>query len=455
MNKLLKIKFTVVILLGLNITMVTHAAERTMIQKQTMDFIVLGMGCFWGAEKRMGEIPGVIDIESGYAGGDLPNIGYQDILNHEKAFRAGRVKTRNHAEVIKITFDPRKVTLETLFNGFWENHNPTQGDRQGNDLGSNYRSAIYYHNTNQKITALDTQSQYQRSLSAAGFGKITTEILPLKNYITAEEYHQNYLEKNPNGYCGLGGTGVKYPRSTKDLTQTKLTPLISVTSDTKTQLLKVKNLSLAQQLIVFEAENCEFCSLFKKDVLNHWRTDVSVVATTDTKPPTGWILQKSLFVAPTIVLFQNGKEIARYSGYNGEKINFWKWLGFYLLSPEQQTVAFKQGTELPFTASNLDENRSGKFVDPITGATLFLSNAKFESGTGWPSFFNPVEGSVTFHEDNSHNMKRTEVRSASSGIHLGHVFNDGPAPNFKRYCINGNVLKFIADRQQISLDSEL
>lgn len=195
MNKLLKIKFTVVILLGLNITMVTHAAERTMIQKQTMDFIVLGMGCFWGAEKRMGEIPGVIDIESGYAGGDLPNIGYQDILNHEKAFRAGRVKTRNHAEVIKITFDPRKVTLETLFNGFWENHNPTQGDRQGNDLGSNYRSAIYYHNTNQKITALDTQSQYQRSLSAAGFGKITTEILPLKNYITAEEYHQNYLKK--------------------------------------------------------------------------------------------------------------------------------------------------------------------------------------------------------------------------------------------------------------------
>jgi peptide methionine sulfoxide reductase msrA/msrB len=117
-----------------------------------------------------------------------------------------------------------------------------------------------------------------------------------------------------------------------------------------------------------------------------------------------------------------------------------------LLSPEQQKIAFQQGTEPPFTAPNLDEKRPGRFVDPITGATLFLSNTKFESGTGWPSFFESPEGATTLHQDGSHGMARVEVRSASSGIHLGHVFNDGPAPGFKRYCINGNVLKFIPDR---------
>ena len=145
------------------------------------------------------------------------------------------------------------------------------------------------------------------------------------------------------------------------------------------------------------------------------------------------------------MLFRNGKEVARYTGYNGEKANFWKWLGFQLLSPEQQKIAFAQGTEPPFTASNLDEKRPGRFVDPITGTTLFLSQTNFNSGTGWPSFFDPVEGSVTLHDDFSHGMQRIEVRSASSGIHLGHVFDDGPPPSYKRYCINGNVLKFIPD----------
>ena len=110
-------------------------------------------------------------------------------------------------------------------------------------------------------------------------------------------------------------------------------------------------------------------------------------------------------------------------------------------------VARMCGTEPPFTASNLDEKRPGRFVDPITGATLFLSNTKFESGTGWPSFFDPIEGATTEHEDKAHGMRRVEVRSASSGIHLGHVFNDGPAPTFKRYCINGNVLKFVPAKE--------
>lgn len=440
-------KTAIAVTLGVSIIMGAYAMEKTATPRQETDFIVLGMGCFWGAEKRMGEIPGVIDVQSGYAGGDLPGVGYQEILNHERALHSGKTTARNHAEVVKVTFNPGQVTLETVLSKFWENHNPTQGDRQGNDVGSNYRSAIYYHDASQQTTALATQSAYQQALDAAGYGKITTEVLPLKNYITAEEYHQNYLKKNPDGYCGLGGTGVKYPQPGPKVAQANSASAPSAMRGMSAQPLKGSELNLARQLVVFEAENCEFCKQFEKDILSQWQAEVPIAGTMNANPPTGWTLEKPLFAAPTIVLFQDGKEVTRYTGYNGEKANFWKWLGFQLLSPEQQKIAFKQGTEPPFTAPNLDEKRPGKFVDPVTGATLFFSKTKFESGTGWPSFFDPVDGSVTLHEDNAHGMKRVEVRSASSGIHLGHVFNDGPAPSFKRYCINGNVLKFIPDPQ--------
>ncbi|WP_462319978.1 peptide-methionine (S)-S-oxide reductase MsrA, partial [Halochromatium sp.] len=163
------------------------------------DSIVLGMGCFWGAEKRMSEIPGVLDVESGYAGGDAARTSYRDVLNLEKRIQRGRTDARNHAEVVKVTFDPEQVGLERLLIGFWENHNPTQGDRQGNDVGSNYRSAIYYSNQAQRAVAIETRDAYQQALSAAGYGTITTEIAPLRNYNRAETYHQDYLKKNPDG----------------------------------------------------------------------------------------------------------------------------------------------------------------------------------------------------------------------------------------------------------------
>ncbi|MBN9132102.1 MAG: peptide-methionine (S)-S-oxide reductase MsrA [Nitrosospira multiformis] len=435
---------------ALGIIIGAYAMEKTATSGQATDYVVLGMGCFWGAEKRMGEVPGVIDVESGYAGGDLPGAGYQDILNHERALRTGKTTVRNHAEVVKVIFDPARVTLETVLAKFWESHDPTQGNRQGNDIGSNYRSAIYYHDESQKAVGLATRTTYQKALDAAGYGRITTEIQPLRNYITAEEYHQNYLKKNPDGYCGLGGTGVKYPDSARKVAQTPASPTSSGTSSALAskpgaEPLKGGDLNPARQLVAFEAEHCEFCERFEKDIVSHWQAEVPIARTLNSNPPSDWNLEKPLFAAPTIVLFKNGKEVARYTGYNGEKSNFWKWLGFQLLSPEQQKIAFKRGTELPFTASNLDEKRPGKFVDPVTGAILFYSKSKFESGTGWPSFFEPVEGAVTLHEDNSHGMKRVEVRSASSGIHLGHLFHDGPPPSHKRYCINGNVLKFVAD----------
>lgn len=209
-----------------------------------------------------------------------------------------------------------------------------------------------------------------------------------------------------------------------------------------------KRLAFERQLIVFEGKDCGYCRQFKADVLDHWKSPVAISRTLGTTPPAGWKLTSPLFATPTIVLFVNGKEASRYTGYNGEKPRFWQWLGYQLLTPEQKKIAFEQGTERAFTGSNLDEKRAGTFVDPITGAALFRSDTKFESGTGWPSFFNPLPGAITLHEDNTYGMKRVEVRSASSGIHLGHVFDDGPPPTHKRYCINGNVLKFVPDAGQ-------
>lgn len=173
-------------------------------------YIVLGMGCFWGAEKRMQTLAGVLDVEAGYAGGDIAHPSYETLHDTEKSIREGKA-VKNHAEVVKVYYDPKQTTLERVLIQFWENHNPTQGNRQGNDIGSNYRSAVFYRTDEERQLAEKTRDIYQGNLKAADITKpITTEIAPLKNYTSAEAYHQDYLEKNPRGYCGLGGTGVAY-----------------------------------------------------------------------------------------------------------------------------------------------------------------------------------------------------------------------------------------------------
>jgi len=430
----------------------SQAAAVPGAQPAAGESIVFGMGCFWGAEKRMSALPGVLDVASGYAGGDYADPTYRKVLANE-----GQHGVRNYAEVVEVTFDPKQTSLVDILKGFWENHDPTQGDRQGNDIGSNYRSTIYYSSEAQHQAALATRDAYQKALTAAGYGPITTEIAPLEAFYPAEDYHQDYLVKNPNGYCGLGGTGVEFPdgdlpdgRRTGgiDRDEGKDASRIGDDADSAARTLDPATLSSDLQLIAFEAEDCPYCALFQEQVLNGWSSQVPIATTNNPRAPKGFSLEKPLWATPTIVLFREGKEVSRYTGYTGDAPRFWQWLGVNTLSKEQIRVAFEQGTELPFSGSLLDNQQPGTYVDPVTGAPLFRSGTKFKSGTGWPSFFEPVEGAVTMHPDDRHGMHRIEVKSASSGIHLGHVFDDGPPPTGKRYCINSSVLRFVADADQ-------
>jgi peptide-methionine (S)-S-oxide reductase len=161
---------------------------------------VFGLGCFWGAERRFWEQPGVISTQVGYAGGTTPNPTYQEVCSGQTG----------HTEVVRVVFDPDKISYEQLLKVFWEAHDPTQGMRQGNDRGTQYRSAIYTMNDEQARLAAESKSRYQAALDSNKRGGITTEIDAAGPFYYAEDYHQQYLAKNPGGYCGIGGTGVCY-----------------------------------------------------------------------------------------------------------------------------------------------------------------------------------------------------------------------------------------------------
>lgn len=162
------------------------------------ELALFGLGCFWGAERKFWSLPGVISTSVGYAAGYTPNPSYQEVCSG----------MTGHNEVVRVVFDPAKVSFEALLKVFFEAHNPTQGMRQGNDVGTQYRSGIYFTNAAQEAAAVATGERFGAALRAAGFGAVTTEILPAPEFYYAEDYHQQYLAKNPGGYCGLGGTGV-------------------------------------------------------------------------------------------------------------------------------------------------------------------------------------------------------------------------------------------------------
>ena len=160
--------------------------------------VVFGLGCFWGAERKFWQTEGVYTTAAGYAGGYTPNPSYEEVCSG----------LTGHTEVVLVVFDPKIVSYEQLLALFWESHDPTQGMRQGNDVGTQYRSSIYTFNDDQLIVAKQSEAKFQESLKQAGYGSITTEITSLRDFYYAEDYHQQYLAKVPNGYCGLGGTGV-------------------------------------------------------------------------------------------------------------------------------------------------------------------------------------------------------------------------------------------------------
>lgn len=166
-----------------------------------LETATFGMGCFWGAERKFWQLPGVYSTAVGYAGGFTPNPTYEEVCSG----------LTGHAEVVRVVFDPVRVPYDVLLGVFWESHDPTQGMRQGNDIGTQYRSVVHWHSPIQRELAEASRARYAAALAAAGFGPVTTEIVEAPPFYFAESYHQQYLAKNPGGYCGLGGTGVRYP----------------------------------------------------------------------------------------------------------------------------------------------------------------------------------------------------------------------------------------------------
>jgi peptide methionine sulfoxide reductase msrA/msrB len=381
--------------------------------------IVFAAGCFWGVEKHFDNTLGVISAKSGYAGGNYENPTYRKVLANAHAPK-GIV---NHTESVKVVFDNEKISAKDLIKDFWELHDPTQKDRQGNDRGNNYRSAIFYTNDTQKQIALETKDQYQKLLTAAGYGKITTQIALLKKFYEAEEYHQNYLKKNPNGYCPNHSTGVKFKKEIEKISYIK--PLGS------------------KEIIVIDAPFCPYCEKFKKDVTSSYKGSLPL-RTVNQKNLKGFELKTKIEGTPTIIFIEDGKEKFAYTGYMSKK-DFYKALGEFKLgkNSESYNVAFNEGTDGRFCKQyDIFKNTpDGVFVDKLSGDPLFDTKHRFNSHTGWLSFYKAVDGSTIQKDDFRFGMHRIEVIAKKSGIHLGHVFPR--ADGKQRFCINATVLEFI------------
>jgi len=407
--------------------MLLAKADKSYLDKTDMpatkhiDSIVLGAGCFWGAEKRYQMIPGVVDAVSGYADGTNVSPNYRAITRAKNKYNPG-----NHAEVVKVTYNRTVVSLETILQNYYEGHDPTQLNRQGNDIGTQYRSTILTNSDTQQEIAHQVSNQYQLLLTKAGYGDITTKISALSEFFPAEEYHQDYLVKNPNGYCPDHSTGVSF---TEALSQPKI----------------VDNgmLLTGKQIVVIESESyCPYCEKFKKDVVNDYKGTIPMSFRLASQLQ-GLTIKSATWATPTILFIQDGKEVFGKQGYM-DPVNFYKVLGaFKLGKSEAYNVAFNEGTDGRFCKEYeiFKNTPDGVFVDKLSGAPLFDTRDRFNSKSGWLSFTKAVDGSVYEKADNRYGMRRTEIRSKTSDIHLGHVFPDGP--NGKpRFCINATVLEF-------------
>jgi len=398
--------------------LVTEDQEKIQATSQ-LESIVLGSGCFWGEEKRYESIPGVVSAISGYADGKGVKPTYREITKPKNRFNPN-----NHAEVVLVVFDRNVVSVEEILMDYFEGHDPTQFNRQGNDIGTQYRSVILTINDEQRKIAKRLLDEFQILMNASGYGRIQTKIKPLKEFHYAEEYHQDYLVKNPNGYCPDHSTGVVFNKENS--------------SD------EIDN-SLLQQgkhIVVIESDSCPYCEKFRADVLEAYQGTIPLSYRTSSGL-NGLKIKTETWATPTVLFLENGKEIYGKKGYM-EAQNFYKILGLFKLGKtEAFNVAFNKGTDAKYCKEYqiFKNTPDGVFTDKLSGVALFDTRDRFNSGTGWLSFTKPVKGTVTEHLDTSYGMVRTEIRSKSSGIHLGHVFPDGP--NGKpRYCINATVLDF-------------
>jgi peptide methionine sulfoxide reductase msrA/msrB len=392
-----------------------------------LDSIVLGAGCFWGAEKRYQAIPGVVDAISGYADGKNVSATYREITQRKNKFNEN-----NHAEVVKIIFNSSMVSLETILHSYYEGHDPTQLNRQGNDVGTQYRSTILTSNKQQNETALKVTAQYQKLLTDSGYGKIATKISSLTEFFEAEQYHQDYLVKNPNGYCPDHSTGIKFDAAANKAT------LANQKMD-NSSLLKGKH------IVVIESENyCPYCEKFKENVVNDYKGSIAINFRLASQLD-GLTVKTETWATPTIIFIQDGEEVFGRQGYMSPE-NFYKALGVFKLGQSEAfNVAFDEGTDGRFCKEYeiFKNTPDGVFIDKLSGVPLFDTRDRFNSDSGWLSFTKAVEGSVIEKPDNRYGMVRTEIRSKTSGIHLGHVFPDGPNGQ-PRFCINATVLEFRA-----------
>ena len=385
-----------------------------------LEKIVLGSGCFWGAEKGYEALEGVIDAVSGYADGEGVKPSYREITKFSNKFNP-----RNHAEVVEVTYNKNLISLEDLIIHYLESHDPTQLNRQGNDIGTQYRSIVLYSDTYQERKILELISEYQSLLINGGYGDIKTAVKPLKKFYKAENYHQDYIKKNPNGYCPDHSTGIKFVRGGNQF--------------------KPDNnpLKVGKNIVVIEPEGfCPYCDKFREDVSNDYAGNIPLNYRKASNLE-GLEITTPTWATPTILFLENGSEVFGYQGYLSPK-EFYKALGFFKLGDsEAYRVAFNEGTDARFCKEYqiFKNTPDGVFIDKLSGAALFDTQDRFNSRTGWLSFTRPVEGSVYRRADNSYGMRRIEIRSVSSDIHLGHVFPDGPN-GLPRYCINATVLEF-------------
>jgi peptide methionine sulfoxide reductase msrA/msrB len=385
--------------------------------------IAFGAGCFWGVQKYFSSLKGVKQTRVGYTGGNYSNPNYDKVLAYRYQTPDG---IKNHTEAVEIIYDDSIISTEKLIKKFWEIHDPTQYNRQGNDIGNNYRSAIFYTTKEQKEIAQKTKNEYQELLSGAGFGKIVTEIEPLDNFYEAEEYHQNYLKKHPNGYCPNHSTGIKFEEKGEQKDTKIVTPFGG------------------KEIVVVESLNCPYCQKLKNQTLKDYKGSIPLRFAMENQLDK-FTIKSPIRVSPTILLIEDGKELARIEGFI-TKEQFYKLVGIFKLGEDSQAfnIAFNQGTENRFCKKydKFKHTPDGVFVDILSGKPLFDTKDRFNSGSGWLSFYQAVDGAVEERDDFSFGMHRIEVISKSSGIHLGHVFDDAPDGK-RRYCINANILEFV------------